>query len=269
MDAHTWLRYFQDNRKGRTEPDWQVPCLLRPEIARPLARSLAHFQLGESGDGAFLLEQAALDARASRWRPALALFIAEEREHARLLAHLVDRFGGRLTRHHWTDFFFRRLRHAGGLEFELSVLVVAEMVGSAYYRLLLRYAPDPILREVCRIILRDEAQHVAFHIDHLGTRLRSALPLEHHGFGLRVQMLLAAATHVAWLDHGRALRSVGATRRDFFGSARHEGARFLRAVEVRRLQELPTCPTTSPNIPESLPSPAALPPTTVQALRSP
>jgi hypothetical protein len=155
------------------------------------------------------------------------------------------------------------------LEFELSVLVVAEMVGSAYYRLLLRNAPDPILRDVCRIILRDEAQHVAFHVDHLGTRLRYAMPMEHHGFGLRVQMLLAAATHVAWLDHGRALRSVGATRGDFFGAARHEGARFLRAVEVRRLQELPACATTSPSMPESLPSVAASSPTTVQALRSP
>ena len=269
MDAQDWLRYFHDNRSGRTEPDWAAACMLRPEIARPLARSLAHFQLGESGDGAFLLEQAALDARASRWRPALALFIAEEREHARLLARLVDRYGGKLIRHHWTDFFFRRLRHAGGLEFELSVLVVAEMVGSAYYRLLLRHAPDSILRDVCRIILRDEAQHVAFHVDHLGSRLRLALPMEHHGFGLRVQMLLAAATHVAWLDHGRALRALGATRDDFFGSARHEGARFLRSVEVRRLQAPDPCATISPSISESLPSAAASCPKAVPALRSP
>src|SRR5205823_10191370 len=110
--------------------------------------SLAHFQLGESGDGATLL------AHARRSGPpqlsaTLALFIGEEQEHARLLARLVERFGGRLTTRHWTHFLFQRVRHRGGLEFEITVLVVAELVGNAYYRLLERHTMCPVLRETC------------------------------------------------------------------------------------------------------------------------
>jgi hypothetical protein len=233
--AQAWEEYFLANRANRpAEPDWSIAPTAAGPLAKRLARSLAHFQLGESGDGSFLLEQAALDARSAPLTRALALFIAEEHEHARLLAKLVERFGGKLTRRHWTHSLFRRIRHASGLEFELSVLVIAEMVGTAYYRLLRKKTTDPVLRDVCRIVLRDEARHVEFHIDHLGARQAQRLPLSLSALDTRFQMLYAAAAHVAWLDHGACLSALGVCRREFFDHARAECVRFLRGLAQRR-----------------------------------
>ena len=95
MNSTTWLHHFQTNRLDRPEPDWDRHCWQDRRTARKLARSLSHIQLGEDVEGTFLL------AGARRTHPddpdyieALRLFVAEEREHARLLERLVARFGG-------------------------------------------------------------------------------------------------------------------------------------------------------------------------------
>src|SRR2546423_7279142 len=94
-DSSAWLDHFERNRLGRPEPDWGRPTPFPPAVVAPLARSLAHFALGERCEGTTLLA----DAR-RHWPDdpdyvaAMTLFVAEEREHARLLDHLVTRYGG-------------------------------------------------------------------------------------------------------------------------------------------------------------------------------
>ena len=58
MNSHAWLRYYQNNPKNWTDPEWHLPSPLDPRTKRALAHSLSHFQLGESGGGNFLLAQA-------------------------------------------------------------------------------------------------------------------------------------------------------------------------------------------------------------------
>jgi hypothetical protein len=160
----------------------------------------------------------------------LALFVREEQVHAALLDRLVERYGGRRQARHWTHFLFQKMRHAGGLEFEITVLVTAELVGNAYYRLLERYTTDPVLRQSCAIILADEADHAAFHRDHLRARLSTRLPLEQALFAARLQGLLLAAGWLAWLDHGSCLSALGIARLAFLSEVRVEGVRFLAAL---------------------------------------
>jgi hypothetical protein len=231
--ATRWRDHFLENARCRVEPDWSLPCPTPVEVQPLLARSLARFQLGETGDGRHLLEQAALDRRSAGLCEPLALFIHEEQEHARLLGCLVRRYGGQTIGRHWTDWLFRRVRRAGGLELELTVLVIAEMVGTAYYRLLLETASDPVLQAVCRRILRDEAGHIEFHACHLGSRLAGELPGRHTLFSARIQLLLPLAARVAWIDHGRCLRGVGVGRERFAAAARRECIRFLRSLSAR------------------------------------
>ena len=147
MHSAAWLRYFTANRHNFIEPDWQAPIPLTTELRSLLARSLSHFQLGESGGGQHLFGKAGEQEEA--YRAALKLFVAEEAEHARLLQGLVIRFGGRLIKRHWTHLLFRAARRALGLNFEIQVLLIAELVGTAYYRMLHRRARDPILDQVC------------------------------------------------------------------------------------------------------------------------
>ena len=162
MNSIDWLRYYQNNPKNWTDPEWHVPSPLDPKTKRALAHSLSHFQLGESGGGNFLLAQAQKQAPDdAAYHEALELFVAEEKAHARLLEQLVHHFGGGTIKRHWTHALFRLARRALGLNFELQVLVIAELVGTAYYRLLHRRSRDPVLEQACDRILRDDEATLA------------------------------------------------------------------------------------------------------------
>ncbi|MEO7723867.1 MAG: ferritin-like domain-containing protein [Chthoniobacterales bacterium] len=240
MNSTTWLHYFEQNRGRCIEPDWTAPSPLAPELRARLARSLSHFQLGESGGGQHLFRKATAQlADHPAYRSALELFVAEEAEHARLLQSLVTRFGGRLIQRHWTHFLFRTARRALGMNFEVQVLLIAELVGTAYYRMLQRRARDPILDQVCARILADEAQHVAFHLDRLRNVHTALLPIERAAWFLQFQFLFSAALHVAWIDHRDALVAIGTRREEFFGEARGECIRFLDTLVAGRTNPRP------------------------------
>lgn len=228
MNSTSWLHYYQQNRLNRIEPKWDLPCPPDSAGARLLARSLSHFQLGESGEGTFLLRQARqVHSDDPAYCEALALFIQEEQEHARLLQKLVERYRGRLVTGHWTHSLFRSVRHALGVGFEIQVLVIAELIGTAYYRLLGRLASDPVLGQVCEIVLRDEEKHIAFHAERFEMDQAGWLPIERASWVAQFQMLFLAAMQVAWIDHGAALRALGAHRSEFSREARDECIHFL------------------------------------------
>ena len=228
MDSTRWLQHFQTNRLNRPEPHWHLPGAEHPKTAAKLARSLSHFQLGESGDGTFLLAEA---RRACPDDPhyveALDLFIGEEQEHARLLGHLVARFRGEPISRHWTHGCFGLLRRALGLQFELQILVIAEIIGTAYYRLLRAGARDPVLGQVCDLMLRDEAPHLEFHREGFTGRQAHWGPIGRRLWAAQFQVFFLAATGAAWLDHRPALMAVGVERRDFLHEARRECVAFL------------------------------------------
>ncbi len=228
MNSIAWLHYYQQNRLHRPEPQWDLPLNENPTVVTELARSLSHFQLGESGEGTHLLREARqAHADDPAYQEALALFIAEEQEHARLLQKLVERYRGRLVTRHWTHTLFRLFRRALGLGFELQVLVIAELIGTAYYRLLENRTDDPVLRQVCELVLRDEARHIAFHAERFGVSHATWLPIEQALWLAQFQALFLAALQVAWTDHRRTLRALGISRREFQGEARRECVQFL------------------------------------------
>jgi hypothetical protein len=235
MNAKEWLHYFEQNCNNRPEPAWHLASPLDDSAREILCRSLSHFQLGESGEGKYLLQQAREQVRDDvDYARALALFIAEEREHARLLGLLVRRFGGELIHRHWTHALFRLARRTLGLNFELQVLVIAEIVGIAYYRLLQMRTCDPVLDQVCLLLLRDEAPHIDFHTCWLRDVQARWLPAERAGWSLQFQLLFAAAANMAWFDHREGLKSSGGNKREFFGIARRECIQFLRQLGESR-----------------------------------
>jgi len=231
MNSQQWLSYYENNRQNRPEPKWNMPSALDSTMQRALAHSLSHFQLGETGEGTFLISQVRAQLPEDvAYHRALELFIAEENEHARLLERLVIRFGGRTIRQHWTHVMFRLFRHALGFKFEIQVLVIAELVGTAYYRLLRLRTRDSVLEEVCDLILQDEAKHVDFHSDWFGAFQSQLLPIQRAAWNLQFQILFSAAARVAWIDHKTCLMLTGADDLEFFREARRECIRFLRRL---------------------------------------
>ena len=226
-DSTAWLQHFERNRHDRPEPDWQRPSPFPAPVTARLARSLAHFQLGESGDGVTLLTEARRTwADDADYVAALALFVAEEQEHARLLTQQVIRLGGTVVTRHWSHDWFRRVRRALGVRFEIQTLLVAEIVGTAYYRLL-RSTGDTVLRQMCELMLRDEAPHLRFHADRIVIEQLRWSPLARALWTVQFRCLLRAAVAAAWVDHRSALRAVGIDHRLFSTEARGEGRCWL------------------------------------------
>ena len=226
-DSSAWLDYFERNRLHRPEPDWDRPTPFPPHVAARLARSLAHFQLGESCEGNTLLAGVR-----QKWPDdpdyvaAMALFVAEEREHARLLQHLVTRLGGTLVTKHWTDGCFTLARHALGVGFEIQAVMVAELVGGAYFRLL-RSTGDAVLRQVCELMVRDEDQHRRFHVDRVVIAQLRWSSLRRALWTAQFKLMFRAAVLAAWIDHRAALQVVGISRRCFFAEARADARNWL------------------------------------------
>jgi hypothetical protein len=232
MNSRQWLAYYQANKTNRPEPKWNSPSPIDPPIQQILARSLSHFQLGETGEGKALIGQARIQTpNDSVYHEALELFIAEEGEHARLLERLVLRFGGTTIKRHWTHALFRLIRQGAGFRFEIQVLLIAELVGAAYYRLLRARTRDLVLEDTCTLLLKDEKQHIDFHAAWLGHFLSRLLPLETEAWRVQFQTLFSIATLVAWIDHRAALAVSGSNRREFFNEARRECIRFLHELE--------------------------------------
>jgi hypothetical protein len=234
-----WIAHFQRNRVNRPEPDWAAPLTLPADVVRPLVKSLEQFQLGDGGGPACLIAWDAERFRSSSpgTRALVDLWFAEEREHARLLGAAVARFGGRCIRGHWSFTVFCVVRRWLGVRFELTVLLLTEIVSTVYYRLLRRHGRDPALRSMCRLILRDEAGHVAFHRDRLA---RSGRTDYGQLWELRFRALGLAAATMLWVNHAAGLQAVGATGAEFYAEIWLELSRFVRRLrrEVRARRDL-------------------------------
>jgi hypothetical protein len=199
--------------------------------------SVQRFQVGEAGDGANLIAKASGE---QGYAVAVRMFVAEEQNHARMLALLLDSAGARTIDSHWSDVVFVRLRRALGLRLELMVLLIAEVVALGYYRALRDGALDPLVSDVAGRVLADERRHVPFHC----LRLRqgfAGLPRAVRAAvdGVWWFLLLGAVTTVA-LDHGPALNHLGVTRRGFVVEVAGQFKAALRATRDRRNSLLPT-----------------------------
>jgi hypothetical protein len=159
-------------------------------------------------------------------------WFAEEREHARLLSAAVTRFGGRLITWHWSFAVFCLVRKWFGVRFELTVLLLTEIVSTVYYRLMRRHADDVPLRAMCRIILRDEAGHVAFHRARLAEAARLRRVRYGRWWAIRFRTLGLAAATMLWINHARGLRALGASRGEYYREVWSELSRFISGLGV-------------------------------------
>jgi hypothetical protein len=236
-----WIIRFRRNRRDRPEPAWQAPLEVPPAALPMLIRSIREFQLGDGGGPAALIAWNAGKFRdqSPAMRELVDLWFTEEKEHSRLLGRLLERLGGEPIRSHWSFRLFCGVRKLAGVTFELQVLTLTELVSTAYYRELRRLGPDAALRDVCSLILRDEAGHVAFHNDRLAAAGRSPLGPGGAAWSLQFWLCGIAAATVLWSSHGRCLRALGGSRKAFFDEARRQISRFLTRLALKRVADAP------------------------------
>ena len=207
---HDWQRWvnFFTSRANRPLP--ALPERIgRQAVPASVARSLAIFQLGESGGGT-IVEQ----ARASRiaeiddaYADAMRLFVREENRHADVLAICVRLLGGELIRENWTAKLFVWSRRLIGLRLKVIVLLAAEVVGICYYHLLAGRVRSSEINDWLSELVRDEKSHLEFHCEFLRSqvtnRWRRLL------FVSTWRATMAAAAVAVMIDHRSAIRDVG------------------------------------------------------------
>ncbi len=209
MGFGEWVRDFEaeaERRDKAGDPHWADGARMHLDVVRSVQR----FQVGEAGDGANLIAKAE-QAGDTEYSVAVRLFVAEEQNHARMLALLLNAAGASTLTGHWSDTVFVKLRRALGLRLELMVLLVAEVIALRYYRALRDGTSDPLITDVAGRILRDEERHVPFH----SQRLRDAFGRSSRIVMAAWRLLLFGTTVVVAADHGKALRCLGVTRRAF------------------------------------------------------
>jgi hypothetical protein len=211
MTWRTWRRHFETNA---TRP---IPSIGAPELQAEqrsaLARSLARFQLGESGEGriAHEIDRATLPGVDDDYRHALKLFVKEEGRHARILGLMVNEVGGQVLARQWTERLFVHGRRLLGLRFKLLVLLAAEVVGITFYGALARALGPSPLRDTLLQICGDEEHHLAFHRDFFRAQAEAG--------GLGSRLLWCAWWPLAWtaglmvlLDHRATLSALEVPR---------------------------------------------------------
>ena len=179
------------------------------ELPASLARSLAVFQLGESGGGT-VIEQAnesALDSVNEDYAEAVRLFVAEEHRHANLLAMCVRLLGGELIRKNWTQRLFLFSRRLIGLRLKVLVLLAAEVVGICYYSsIAAKLGPGPVRRWLSEMV-EDERSHLEFHCLFLQSQVTSAWRRRLFTAVWRIVMVTAAI--VVMIDHRQTIKDLG------------------------------------------------------------
>jgi hypothetical protein len=234
IDVERWLDHFQRNRENRLEPEWNAPIALAADVVRPLVKSLEQFQLGDGGGPAYLIahDRERFLAQREGTRLLVDLWFAEEREHARLLKAAVTRFGGKCIDHHWSFTAFCLSRKWFGVRFELTVLLLTEIVSTVYYRLLRRHSNDPALRAMSHLIIRDETGHVSFHRDRLARAARSSGTRYGKLWEALFRLLGLGAASMLWINHASGLCAIGASTAEFYREVWQELTLFIRRLRA-------------------------------------
>lgn len=230
MNIARWIQRFRENDHEEVL-DWSAPVTLEELPRRELAKSLAIFQLGESGEGSTLFRYAEKVGATSGYEDypvALRLFIEEEHRHARLLADMVKRLGGTLLTKQWSAGAFRRFRKLINIEFHLQIFLTAEIIAEAYYDLLRRFSRDPVIEQACGRILKDEVGHLGFHAAFFHSWMSDWSPITKQLWRWQCEVILQGIKWGVWFDHRRCFMSLGVSRRQFFTRVTKAERTFLR-----------------------------------------
>lgn len=202
-----WLNFFE-RRRGRRLPDPE-PSEAYAELPESLARSLAIFQLGESGGGTIVEQarQSGIRSIDDNYADAMHLFVKEENRHADILAICVRMLGGSLIQENWTAKLFVGSRRLIGLRLKVLVLLAAEVVGLCYYHLLAARLPSGQIKSLLAQLVNDERAHLQFHCTFLRSQTECLWKRAIFIIAWRITMFAAAI--VVLIDHWPAIRDLG------------------------------------------------------------
>lgn len=215
FNSAKWKDYFERNKNARLEALVGDQLKVDEKLTAPLIHSLQRFQIGETGDGLHLKKYAS-SVKDKDYQECVDLFIKEEQGHAQVLARVILALDGTLITWHWSDFAFIGLRRLLGLKTELLVLLIAEVIGKSYYKLVSKNAGNETIEEVFSLIVLDELMHLEFHTEFLSSRLKNYSMFVRSAVYRIWCFLFWMACLVFVMDHGKSLSNLGSGKKEFW-----------------------------------------------------
>ena len=244
MNTPYWIQYYEANtRLNDTMTLPAEPCLLPETVRAPIARSLAVFQLGESGGGTRLKRYAKVIAPLTQftgYQRAIDLFIAEEQSHAALLGRLIAHLKQPPLQKQWTNSIFRWARNLVNLEFNIQILLTAELVAEVYFGLLYLRCADPAVKQVSHKLLRDEMKHLEFQRQFLAERLQEFSPALRRLWCLQFRLIHRFVASVVSFDHRDCLQAIDVSPAVFRNRCTQSLERFMDRLEMK-IQDTKPC----------------------------
>ena len=217
-----------------------APQLTTEELTA-VTKSIQQFQLGEGLRGQRLLDRGKAFGNKVNdpcFVGALELFIKEEQQHSKYLAHFMQSQNIPLISHHWVDTIFRKLRGLAGLELSLTILVTAELIAVPYYRALRQATHSLTLRNICTRILEDENAHLRFQASMLGRVASDRQPVWKRAISELHWLFLLGTIFVVWAGHHSVFESAHIGFRQFM----EDTLREFREWEILRIASVARAP---------------------------
>ena len=237
MNTSYWIQHYETNtRLNDTMKLPAEPCVLPEAVRAPIARSLAVFQLGESGGGTRLKRYAKVIAPLTQftgYQRAIDLFIAEEQSHAALLGRLITHLKQPPLQKQWTNSIFRWARNLVNLEFNIQILLTAELVAEVYFGLLYLRCADPAVKQVSHKLLRDEMKHLEFQRQFLAERLQGFTPAARRVWFVQFSLIHRFVAFVVSWDHRTCLRAVHVSPAAFRARCAQSLERFTSRLQAK------------------------------------
>ena len=238
--SREWIEHYRANALDQLPIPWKEGSQLTKAQAEAIIPSLRAWQLGETSEGKQMLAAARRYAQQSadpEFVDVVKLFIAEEQRHGELLGRFLDLHGAPRLNRNWGDSIFRKLRHLlPNMECWTTVVIGVETLALVYYRAIMEASQSPVLRIICRQILKDEVHHLRFQYERLALIGRRRGHFTRLFIATLQRILFASTTVAVWIGHHRALRAGGYSFIRFWKSA------WLRMEFHWRQMRMDVCP---------------------------
>ena len=244
-----WLAHFLNFRHMRAKIDWSAPGELPAPLAQPVADWLAWVaQVNEPSRQRMLAWSLRDCADDPAYVQSLRLFVKEEQHHTAIINRwlsqrdLAGKPCGALRA------VMRRVIRPLGLRFELSVLLLGEIVTVTMNRLVLDAATrmdqaghppaDAALTGVLRQLIAEHQVHLTFHSERLTAEFADFNFIRRNLRRMRLRGMFAALVAGVARHHRALLAVIGCPRRRFADQAWALFSAVLERMVPYRREEL-------------------------------
>lgn len=228
-----WTEYFQANAK-EMRVDWELAPRITKQETSSILQSLQAWQLGETSDGAHLINAASLYVKKindPEYVEAVRLFIKEEQKHGNNLGRYLDAIGQPRIQQNWGDTLFRKIRYFNtSMEIWTLAVITVESAAQVFYQSLKDATGCGLLKQICTDILIDESYHIDFQTERMQILVESGHPSARLLRRYFYWLFFFSTSLVVWFAHKKAFRAGGVHFKKYMHKMRYKYLKTLYRV---------------------------------------